>query len=83
MQLQLGGPRGHRSGEVAASIDALVSRAAESDTFRPVWRQLEDLDGWGTSAGVVLRFDAPIGEVPSGASVSVLRKAFPRAARFR
>lgn len=43
----------------------------EPTTFQPIWRQLEELDGWGTSAGVVLRFDAPIGSVPSGSAASV------------
>lgn len=39
--------------------------ANESTVFQPVWRQLEELDGFGTSAGIVLRFSAPI-EAPPG-----------------
>lgn len=39
--------------------------AEESSVFQPVWRQLEELDGFGTSAGIVLRFSAPI-EAPPG-----------------
>lgn len=42
--------------------------AQESTVFQPVWRQLEELDGFGTSAGIVLRFSAPI-EAPPGTVV--------------
>lgn len=45
--------------------------AAEPDPFKPLWRQLDQLDGWGTSAGVLLHFDASVGAVPSGATASV------------
>ncbi|MFO0749043.1 MAG: hypothetical protein U1F43_25765 [Myxococcota bacterium] len=44
---------------------------AEPAPFQPVWHQLEDLDGWGTSGGVVLRFDASVGELPSGTEASL------------
>jgi len=40
----------------------------EPQFFKTVWRQLEGLDGFGTSAGVVLRFSAPIAEPPSGST---------------
>jgi hypothetical protein len=42
--------------------------ASESTFFQPVWRQLEELDGFGTSAGIVLRFSAAI-EAPPGTVV--------------
>ncbi|MCC6623991.1 MAG: hypothetical protein IT385_22225 [Deltaproteobacteria bacterium] len=44
---------------------------AEATALQPLWRQLEELDGFGTSAGVFLRFDAPLGPVPTGSSASV------------
>lgn len=34
--------------------------------FQPVFGALEALDGWGTTAGVVLRFTAPLADVPDG-----------------
>jgi len=39
--------------------------------FQSVWRQLEDLDGFGTSAGIVLRFSAPLSAPPSGSSTAL------------
>lgn len=46
--------------------------AEESSVFQPVWRQLEELDGFGTSAGIVLRFSAPIEAPPSTVVESVI-----------
>lgn len=40
----------------------------EPQFFKTVWGQLEGLDGFGTSAGVVLRFSAPIVDPPSGST---------------
>ena len=45
--------------------------ATEPEPFKPLWRQLDQLDGFGTSAGVILHFDRPVGPVPSGAAASV------------
>ncbi len=49
--------------------------AAESTVFQPVWRQLEELDGFGTSAGIVLRFSAPIAAPPATVVDSVTSTA--------
>lgn len=42
----------------------------EPPFFQPVWRQLESLDGFGTSAGIVLRFSAPLAAPPSGSATA-------------
>lgn len=39
--------------------------------YDAVFADLNTLDGWGTSAGIMLRFSAPPGELPSGESASV------------
>lgn len=35
--------------------------------FGPMYRQLEALDGWGTTAGIILRFSGPVAAPPEGA----------------
>ncbi len=45
--------------------------ANEPELFQPLFRQTEELDGFGTSAGIVLRFSAPIAAPPSSALDSV------------
>ena len=35
--------------------------------FGPMYRKLEGLDGWGTTAGIVLRFSGPVAVPPEGA----------------
>ena len=42
---------------------------------RSIWDGLDGLSGWGTSAPVVLSFDAPLGEVPSGPGASVTNRS--------
>ncbi|MSP73659.1 MAG: hypothetical protein EXR76_16105 [Myxococcales bacterium] len=49
------------SGELAPWVDRLPGN------FASVFRQLETLDGWGTTAGIVLRFTGPLGPIPDGA----------------
>lgn len=44
--------------------------AEEPAFFQSVWRQLEGLDGFGISAGVVLRFSAPLAAPPSGSDTA-------------
>lgn len=38
--------------------------------FQSVYHQLEGLDGFGTSAGIVLRFSAPMSSPPSGSATA-------------
>lgn len=40
----------------------------EPKFFKTVWGQLEGLDGFGTSAGIILRLSAPVGAPPSGST---------------
>jgi len=45
-------------------------RARTPAALRFVFSDLDTLDGWGVSAGIVLRFDASLGEVPSGVATA-------------
>lgn len=40
--------------------------AGLSSFVQPIYLGLGELDGWGTSAGIVLQVDAPLGDLPSG-----------------
>ncbi len=40
--------------------------ADQPQFFQGAWRQLDSLDGFGTSAGIVLRFSAPVSSAPEG-----------------
>jgi len=41
-------------------------RASTPPALKPLFEDLDTLDGWGVSAGIVLRFDAPVAEVKGG-----------------
>jgi len=41
-------------------------RASTAPALRPLFEDLDTLDGWGVSAGIVLRFDAPVAAVKGG-----------------
>jgi len=45
--------------------------AAEAAQVQPLWRQADELDGFGTSAAVTLRADGPLGDLPTGSVDSV------------
>ncbi len=45
--------------------------AASTGLARNAYSALDGLDGWGLNAAIALVFDAPVGEVPSGAPESV------------
>jgi hypothetical protein len=47
----------------------------EPTLFQPLWRQTSDLDGFGTSAGIVLRFSAPVAAPPDSAAASLTSDA--------
>jgi hypothetical protein len=42
--------------------------AATPKSFQSTYDDLSTLDGWGTNAGIVLRFSAPVANLPSGAT---------------
>ena len=39
---------------------------ATPENFQPIYADLSTLDGWGTTAGIILRFSAPLQDLPSG-----------------
>ena len=45
--------------------------AAIPGSYRNVFEALSTLDGWGTTAGIILRFSGPLGALPSGEKDSV------------
>ena len=48
---------------------------AQPAFLQPIFAQLAFLDGFGTSAGVLLRFSAPLADVPSGEAASLATDA--------
>jgi dienelactone hydrolase len=54
------GLRPHLEPSVTPWLDSIP------ESYRPTYRQLEQLDGWGTTAGVVLRFSGPVAPPPEG-----------------
>jgi len=42
--------------------------AKTPENFQPIYADLSTLDGWGTTAGIILRFSAPVQNLPSGAT---------------
>lgn len=48
---------------------------AMPDFLRGPAEDLAALDGWGTSAGILLHFSAPVGDVPSGEAASLASDA--------
>jgi len=57
-------------------IDESTPWIAEQAAFlQPIFLQRGELDGFGTSAGVLLRFSAPLGDVPNGEAASLASDA--------
>lgn len=50
------------------AVDLTAPWVDQFADYRPSIEALNTLDGWGTTAGVIVRFDAPIGETPEPAS---------------
>jgi len=59
------GLRPYLGPDLAGWLDAIPGQ------FGPMYRQLEALDGWGTTAGVVLRFSGPVSP-PNEGSIRLL-----------
>ncbi len=55
------GLRPYLGPDVAGWLDSIPGQ------FGAMYRKLEGLDGWGTTAGVVLRFSGPVAAPPEGA----------------
>jgi len=49
--------------------------ANQAAFLQPIYLQLAALDGFGTSGGVILRFSAPLGDVPSGSEATLASTA--------
>ena len=54
--------------ETGLRIDTSAApwRASTPPALKPLFEDLDTLDGWGVSAGIVLRFDAPVAAVKGG-----------------
>lgn len=59
--------------KVDADNAPFVSNVPEN--FALVYAQLGTLDGFGTTAALFLRFDGPVGELPSGPDTSIASEA--------